>query len=40
MIVLGAQGHGGLVDRLLGGDPYKVAHRARQPVVIVPSGEA
>lgn len=39
MIVLGAQGHGGLVDRLLGGVTYKVAHRARQPVVIVPSGE-
>jgi nucleotide-binding universal stress UspA family protein len=40
MIVLGAQGHGGFVDRLLGGVTYKVAHRARQPVVIVPSGEA
>jgi nucleotide-binding universal stress UspA family protein len=40
MIVLGAHGHGGLVDRLLGGVTYKVAHRAKQPVVIVPSGEA
>ena len=36
MIVLGAQGHGGIVDRLLGGVTYKIAHRARQPVVIVP----
>lgn len=39
-IVLGAQGHGGFVDRLLGGVTYKVAHRARQPVVIVPGDTA
>jgi nucleotide-binding universal stress UspA family protein len=38
LIVLGAQGDGGIVDRLLGGVTYKIAHRARQPVVIVPEG--
>jgi nucleotide-binding universal stress UspA family protein len=36
MIVLGSHGHGGFVDRLLGSVTYKVAHRASQPVVIVP----
>ena len=37
LIVVGAQGHGGMVSRLLGGVPYKLAHHAHVPVVIVPS---
>ncbi len=37
LIVVGAQGHGGIGDRLLGGVGYKLAHTARQPVVIVPA---
>jgi len=40
MIVLGARGHGRMLDRLLGSVTYKVAHRAHCPVVIVPSGDA
>jgi nucleotide-binding universal stress UspA family protein len=37
MLVLGAQGHGGPVHRMLGSVTYKVAHRAECPVVIVPA---
>jgi nucleotide-binding universal stress UspA family protein len=37
MLVLGAQGHGGVVHRVLGSVSYKVAHRAECPVVIVPT---
>jgi nucleotide-binding universal stress UspA family protein len=37
MLVLGAQGHGGVVHRILGSVTYKVAHRAECPVVIVPA---
>lgn len=36
LIVLGAHGRGGLIDRLLGATTYTVAHRARTPVVIIP----
>ena len=36
LIVVGAQGHGGVGERLLGSVGYKLAHTARQPVVIVP----
>jgi nucleotide-binding universal stress UspA family protein len=36
MIVLGANGHGGLADRLLAATTYKVAHRAQVPVVVIP----
>lgn len=36
LIVVGAQGHGGLADRVLGGASYRLAHRAQQPVVVVP----
>lgn len=38
LIVVGAQGHGGVVGRILGGVTYKLAHHARIPVVIVPGG--
>lgn len=38
LLVVGAQGHGGLTDRLLGSTGYKLAHRAHQPVVIIPPG--
>jgi nucleotide-binding universal stress UspA family protein len=37
MLVLGAQGHGGVVHRVLGSVSYKVAHRAECPVVLVPT---
>ena len=37
MILVGAQGDGGPVHRLLGGVTYKIAHHAHRPVVIVPS---
>ena len=36
LLIVGAKGHGGLADRVLGGVSYRVAHRARQPVVVVP----
>lgn len=36
LLVVGAQGHGGLVDRVLGGASYRLTHLARQPVVVVP----
>jgi len=36
MLVLGAQGRGGLLHRALGSVTYKVAHLAQCPVVIVP----
>jgi nucleotide-binding universal stress UspA family protein len=38
MIVLGANSHGGLADRLLAATSYKVTHRAAVPVVVVPPG--
>jgi nucleotide-binding universal stress UspA family protein len=37
LIVVGAHGHGGFEDRVLGSVSYKLSHRAHQPVVIVPS---
>jgi nucleotide-binding universal stress UspA family protein len=37
MLIVGANGHGGLSGRVLGGISYRVAHRARQPVVVVPA---
>ncbi|HEU5002046.1 MAG TPA: universal stress protein [Actinomycetota bacterium] len=40
LIVVGAQGHGGMVGRILGGVTYKLAHHAHVPVVIVPGGLA
>lgn len=36
LIVVGANGHGILEDRVLGSVTYKVSHQAHQPVVIVP----
>lgn len=36
LVVLGAHGHGNLADRLLGSTTYRVTHRARTPVVVVP----
>lgn len=36
VVIVGAKGRGGLVDRVLGGVSYRVTHRARQPVVVVP----
>lgn len=37
LVVVGAHGHGGLVDRLLGSVSYAVSHAAPCPVVIVPT---
>jgi nucleotide-binding universal stress UspA family protein len=37
LIVVGAHGHGGFEDRVLGSVSNKISHRAHQPVVIVPS---
>jgi nucleotide-binding universal stress UspA family protein len=36
VLVVGARSHGGLTDRLLGGVSYRVTHRSRIPVVVVP----
>jgi nucleotide-binding universal stress UspA family protein len=36
LVIVGAQGHGGFADRMLGGVSYRVTHRARRPVVVVP----
>jgi len=36
LVVLGAQGHANIADRLLGATTYKVSHAAKTPVVIVP----
>ena len=36
VLIVGAEGHGGLAGRVLGGVSYRVTHRARQPVVVVP----
>ena len=38
VLIVGAKGHGGLTDRVLGGVSYRVTHRAHQPVVVVPPG--
>jgi len=36
LIVVGARGHGSLAGRVMGGVSYRLAHRATQPVVVVP----
>jgi nucleotide-binding universal stress UspA family protein len=36
LVVVGAKGHGNLADRVLGSVSYRVTHRAKQPVVVVP----
>ena len=38
LVIVGAKGHGGFADRVLGGVSYRVTHRSRQPVVVVPPG--
>jgi nucleotide-binding universal stress UspA family protein len=37
LVVLGAHGHGGIADRLLGSVSYAVSHAAPCPVVIIPA---
>jgi nucleotide-binding universal stress UspA family protein len=36
LLVVGARGHGAFADRVLGGVSYRVTHRSRRPVVVVP----
>lgn len=36
LLVVGANGHGRLADRVLGGVSYRVIHRSHRPVVVVP----
>jgi nucleotide-binding universal stress UspA family protein len=36
LIVVGAKGHGSVADRVLGGVSYRITHRARRPVVVIP----
>jgi nucleotide-binding universal stress UspA family protein len=36
LLVVGAKGHGGLAERVLGGVTYRVTHRSRLPVVVIP----
>jgi nucleotide-binding universal stress UspA family protein len=36
LLIVGAKGRGGVAGRVLGGVTYRVTHRARQPVVVVP----
>jgi nucleotide-binding universal stress UspA family protein len=36
LVIVGAKGHGGFADRVLGGVSYRVTHRSRHPVVVVP----
>ena len=36
LVVVGAHSEGNLADRILGSTSYKLAHRATQPVVVVP----
>jgi nucleotide-binding universal stress UspA family protein len=36
LVVVGAQGHGNLSERVLGGVTYRLAHRSKTPVVVVP----
>lgn len=40
LIVVGTKGHGNLPGRVLGGVSYRLAHRAQQPVVVVPTAWA
>jgi nucleotide-binding universal stress UspA family protein len=37
LLVMGRRGRGGIVEMLVGGVPYKLAHRAELPVIIVPA---
>jgi nucleotide-binding universal stress UspA family protein len=37
LIVVGANGHGSLVGRVLGSTSYSLTHRARRPVIVVPA---
>jgi nucleotide-binding universal stress UspA family protein len=37
LLVVGRRGRGGIVEMLVGGVPYKLAHRAELPVIIVPA---
>jgi nucleotide-binding universal stress UspA family protein len=36
LLVVGARGRGVFADRVLGGVSYRVTHRSRRPVVVVP----
>ena len=36
LLIVGANGHGSIPDRVLGGVSYRVVHRSHRPVVVVP----
>jgi nucleotide-binding universal stress UspA family protein len=40
LIVVGAHGHGSLMDRLLGSVTFKLAHNGSRPLVVVPTAAA
>jgi nucleotide-binding universal stress UspA family protein len=40
MIVVGATGEGPIAGALLGSVPYKLLHRSRVPVLVVPGGDS
>ncbi|MGQ0434341.1 MAG: universal stress protein [Microthrixaceae bacterium] len=37
VLIVGANGHGNLAERMLGGVSYRVTHRSPQPVIVVPA---
>lgn len=37
VLIVGANGHGNLAGRVLGGVSYRVTHRSSRPVVVVPA---
>lgn len=38
VVIVGANGHGSLADRVLGGVSYRIVHRSPRPVIVVPGG--
>lgn len=37
VLIVGANGHGNLAERVLGGVSYRVTHRSPRPVIVVPA---
>lgn len=36
LLIVGTKGHGGFAGRVLGSTTYRLAHHARQPVLVIP----